>query len=431
MLRDRYDYPLTTSSQAARDACQEAMDLFLASCFGVEDAVARAVEADPNLALAHLIAARQHQSMGRRAEIAAPLAAARAATGLTEREASQVDALGALLEGRAAEAMAKVRAHLAIWPRDAMIAQTAVGVFGLIGFSGQEGREAEQLAFTAALLPHYGDDWWMLGGHAFSQLEAGRLGEAERNIERSLALNPDSGQGAHIRSHLYYENGETAAGYGYLRDWIGGYDRRGLLHTHISWHVALWALEQGDEATLWSVTEADIAPGAASGPALNVLTDVAAILFRAELAGVTPPDGMWAKTSAYAASMFPKPGLAFADLHAALAHAMAGEGEALARVIDGARGPAGDLVSAAGVALGEFAAGRWAEAVTLLTPLMGAHERFGGSRAQRDLLEFAFAAALLRSGSAEEARRCIAMRRRRSTSNRAIGGLWEGAAAAG
>lgn len=423
MLTDRYGNPVSTSSPAARDAYQEGMDLFLASRFGVEAALGRALEADPDFALAHVALARQHQSMGRPGEIAPHLAAARGAKGLTAREEAHVDALGALLEGKPPVAYPKIRAHLAQHPRDAMVAQTCVGVFGLIGFSGQRGREAEQLAFTAALAPHYGDDWWMLGGHAFSQLEAGRLGEAEANIDRSLALNPLSGQGAHIRSHLYYENGETAAGYGYLRNWREGYDRRGLLHTHISWHVALWALERGDEATLWSVVEADVAPGAASGPALNVLTDSAAILFRAELAGMAVPEGMWNKISAFALGMFPTPGLAFADMHAALAHAMAGEGEALAKLIVGAKGPAGDVVRACGEAFGALAAGRWAEVIAALIPIMSEHERLGGSRAQRDLLEFALAAALLRSGHAEEAKRLIAMRRPFSTPAGVVKGL--------
>ena len=41
--------------------------------------------------------------------------------------------------------------HVTANPRDAMIAQTSTGIFGLIGFSGLPGREAEMLAFTSAL----------------------------------------------------------------------------------------------------------------------------------------------------------------------------------------------------------------------------------------------------------------------------------------
>ncbi|MEL6791966.1 MAG: tetratricopeptide repeat protein, partial [Pseudomonadota bacterium] len=137
MLEDRYGNALSTASVAARDAYVAGTDLFLSSCFGVEEAMARAISEDPNFALAHIVLARQHQSMGRPAEIAAHLAAARGAKGLTAREAAHVDALATLCEGRGPEAYGKIRAHLAEHPRDAMVAQTCVGVFGLIGFSGQ------------------------------------------------------------------------------------------------------------------------------------------------------------------------------------------------------------------------------------------------------------------------------------------------------
>jgi hypothetical protein len=52
------------------------------------------------------------------------------------------------------------------------------------------GREAEQLAYTTGLAPHYGDDWWFLCQHAFAQMEVGQLELARRNIDRSLELNP-------------------------------------------------------------------------------------------------------------------------------------------------------------------------------------------------------------------------------------------------
>ena len=47
----------------------------------------------------------------------------------------------------------------------------------------------------------------------------------------------------------------------------------------------------------------------------------------------------------------------------------------------------------------------------MLAPWMAAHERIGGSRAQRDLLEFALLGALLRSGRTEEAHRLLILRR--------------------
>ena len=58
-----------------------------------------------------------------------------------------------------------------------------------------------------------------------------------------------------------------------------------------------------------------------------------------------------------------------------------------------------------------FAAQSWAEALTLLTPSMSSHERIGGSRAQRDLLEFMYLGALLRLDRSDEASRMLLMRR--------------------
>ena len=46
-----------------------------------------------------------------------------------------------------------------------------------------------------------------------------------------------------------------------------------------------------------------------------------------------------------------------------------------------------------------------------LEPLLDTHERLGGSRAQRDLLEYTVAAAKLRGGNKGEARAFIEKRR--------------------
>ena len=422
MLKDRYDSPLSTGSAAARDAYVTGVDQFLAARAGADTALEEAVAHDPGFAMGHLALARVHQTFGRGTEARTALARARAAAA-SAREATQIHALGLLIEGRGAEAYKVIRDHLAEHPRDVLLAQTCTGVFGLIGFSGQPGREAEQLAFTAALAPAYGEDWWFLAQHAFSQTEAGQTGPAAGTIERSLALHPGNANGAHIKAHLHYETGEAAGGYAYLDAWRDGYEKEGQLHCHISWHIALWALERGDTERMWHVIDADVAPGGAWGPAINVLTDLASILYRAELAGVAVPAEKWRVVSDFAAGSFPETGLAFADTHAALAHSIAGSAEALERLLTDPRGPAGDVVAALGEAFRHLAAQNWEAAVRQLSTAMADHARIGGSRAQRDLLEFALAGALLRLGRGEEARRLLTMRRPVSARTAPIAGL--------
>jgi hypothetical protein len=426
VIKDRYGNDLSTNSQTAADLYIDAVDRFLAADSGVDATFQRAIDEDENFALAHLALARSHQMRGDRERIGPSLQKARdAATGVTPREAAQIDAIGRLLDGQAGPAYELIRAHLMEYPRDVIMAQTCMGVFGLIGFSGLPGREFEQLAFTTSLAPHYGDDWWFLSQHAFAQIEAGQTARAETAIEQSLSINPRSAQGAHIRAHLYYENGEPAAGFDYLADWRREYPRDGLLHCHVAWHVALWALERRDEEMMWQIIDTDIKPGAGISPPLNVVTDTTAILFRAAMAGIDVALERWQTVSDFALAHFPEPGLAFADVHAALAHALAGNRDAVAKIIADAKGPAGELVSTIARGFQAMASEHWADANDHLTSAMADHARIGGSRAQRDLIEFALAWTLLQFNRKDQAQAVIAMHRPSTTPQNAVAGLYD------
>ena len=424
MLQDRYGNTLTTASTAARDAYVEGMDRFLSSAPQVEEAYQQALAADPNFALAHLGIARNRQANGNGGGAREALGLARASTeNLSPREQGHLNMLGLLIDGKGAEAYAAARAHLVEHPRDALVAQTCLGVFGLIGFSGRPGREAENLALADYLAPHFGDDWWYLCVYAFAQMEAGQRGPAEPNIERSMELHPRNANGAHYRAHLYYEVGEQAAGFTYLNDWRQDYDRGGLLHCHISWHCALWAMAGGDTQTMWEIADANVDPASGAGPALNTLTDTAALLYRAELAGVEVSQERWQRVSDFALQSFPQPGVAFADVHAAVAHAMASNAEALEKIITNPRGTAADMVRPVAEGFKAIAAQDWPEATASLASVIAEHERLGGSRAQRDLIEHALAGTLLRQGKADEAQRLLAMHRPHTGMASAIAGL--------
>ena len=413
MLTDQYGNGLTTTSQAARDAYVMGLELLLAGQAGVTAAFERATQEDAGFALgwAGLARAKQYED----AIPAARAAIARAvglSGGATAREASHINVFHLLLSGQVPEAYAAVRAHAEEWPRDAMVAQTSTSVFGLIGFSGVAGREAETLAFVAGLLPHYGEDWWMISQYAFALCETGNLAKADSVIDHALSLKADSAHGAHVRSHVSYEMGQTDVGRAYLASFMDGYDPGGVLHTHLNWHEALWALEQGDIDMMWAKVDSAVAPASGSkSPAINVLTDTAAILHRATMAGVPVPQARWQSVSDYAQAKFPNTGTAFVDVHAALAHAMAGRREALERIISAPAGPAGDLVQAYARAFRAVAAENWAEAADLLTRSMIDLERMGGSRAQRDMIEQTLLTALVKQGKEREARDIAALRR--------------------
>ena len=144
---------------------------------------------------------------------------------------------------------------------------------------------------------------------------------------------------------------------------------------------------------------------------MNALTDTAAIYYRAELAGYSVDADRWMKLSEYAAQSFPNMGQSFADIHAALSHAMAGEDDSLQKYINGSNGFAGDLVPHVAKAWSAIEKGDWQKAVRELAPAVDGFERFGGSRAQRDLLDFTYINALLRKGDKKKAKDVLFKRR--------------------
>lgn len=412
MLEDRYGNPLTTSSPAARDAYVAGVDRLLSGDAGIIAAFEAAVAADDGFALGHIALARTLQVQGRGSEARAPLEQGLAlAAGSTPREQSHIAIFELILAGRGSAAVAAILEHLKTWPRDAMVLAPITGVFGLIGFSGKAGREAEQLAVLEPFAAAYGDDWWFRMVLAFAEIELHQYDRGLRDIETSLHGFGRNAHAAHIRAHLFYELGERQAGLVYLNDWSRGFSPDAQMHCHVTWHRALWSLETGRRERAWEIYRTMLKPGAAWGPPLNVLTDCASFLLRAEMAGETVDPANWSEIADYAARWFPNSGMIFADIHSALAFAVAGKRDALQRIIDNPQGPAADILVPIARGFGALAQGDWATVIGEISPVLDSHERVGGSRAQRDLLEYTVAWALLRDGRRGEAVRLITSRR--------------------
>jgi hypothetical protein len=418
MLADRYGLPLSTSSQIARDAYVHGADCILSATAGPEAHLRRALEVDPEFALAQIALARTRFLVGQVPQARAAAATARElAPRTTRREQSHINAIALAIEGKAADALMATREHVALFPRDAMALAPATGVFGLVGFSGRQQREDELLQLLRGLAPHYGPDWWFLGALAFAACECGRLDKACNLIERSLAGNSRNAHGAHVRVHVLYEMGEPEQALQYLDTWMPGYAKEGLLHCHLSWHAALLAMELGQRKRAWEIYGADVHPGGAWGPPLNVATDATAFLFRSELAGLARRPEVWRDVHQFVGKSFPKAGLAFADVHRAVACAATGDATGLELLIGELRErlaagklPAGQVVATLAEAFSAFAEGNWTGAISLFEQALPETVRIGGSRAQRDLVEYTMVAAYLRAGKPDDARRMIAGR---------------------
>ena len=139
--------------------------------------------------------------------------------------------------------------------------------------------------------------------------------------------------------------------------------------------------------------------------------------------GVDVPVQRWREMSDYALAKFPKTGLAFADVHAAIAHARSGNRDALDDIIDSAQGPAGDVTRTLATGYREMEDGNWARAADIFAGAVRDHARIGGSNAQRDLIDFSLASCLARDGRAQEARTVLSITRPRALAHELVAGL--------
>ncbi len=395
--------PLRPSSQSvpALEAYADGLELLLAAKPSPERAFERAIAADPKFALAHAGEARALFLIAKVPEAkAAALTSRELAKNLPHRERNNIEVVLLTIDGGAAKAYALAREHLRLYPHDAMVLAPCTGVFGLIGFSGRKGREQEMLHLMEDLAPQWGEDAWFLSQLAFARVESGDTKGARKLIERSLEIDPRSAHGAHVMAHVHYEAGEKETGLKFLQNWLPDYAREGLLHCHLNWHVALWQMELGDHDAAMRTYLKAVHPGGSWGPPINVISDGASFLWRAELAGRPRDPRLWQEVSAYGTKNFPAAGLAFADVHRALAYAATGDELALETLLGQLRERekagkllAGPIVPALVEAFGAFAKKDYAKAMAVVDHHLAEHERIGGSRAQRRLIELTLAAA--------------------------------------
>jgi Tfp pilus assembly protein PilF len=421
MLTDRYDLPVSTTSSTARDAYIEASDLLLTMYPGAAEAFDRAITADPGFALAHAGKAQMLLAAGNMAAALEALAKARAASAdLSRWEANHIAFFELLATGQSEAALAALRVHLETWPRDALALTPTAFTNGLIGSSGRIDAKRAMVDLLDRLAPHYGDDWWFTAHHGMALSEDGQRDDARGKIERSLSQNPNNAWAAHALTHLCYESGDPKAARAFLAPWLTTYPRNAPLYSHLSWHLALSDLEAGNEAEALRLFKEAFSLDVHSGPPRAKITDGVSFLWRWELAGHERDADAWRIMHDFAASALPRAGAALADLHVALAQAVAGDGAALearGRQIENlardGRYPSGAFVPMLARAFAAFERRDFAAAIDTLEPVIVASERLGGSRAQLDLIDFTLLKAYLDADRLNAARRLLGHRRTR------------------
>ena len=432
LLKDRFELPVTSVNAAAVADYVTAVDLLLSARPGAEMLLDRALAADPDFALAHIARGRLLQLQARMPEAKAAAARARSlADRVTARERRHLEAIALSIDGAAGEALALVRAHVAEYPRDALPLSLALGVFGLLGFSGRRDHHEAQLELLEELAPHWGVDWWFLGYLGWAYIETGAVATGTKLVERSLAGNPGNAHAAHQRVHGFFEAGDATGGTGFVDDWLKGYDPAGQLHCHLSWHLALFELARGNAERARAIYLDNIRPSVAQAAPMLVLADSASFLWRWRFYGATPSlEEEWPEVAAHARRHFPHAGLAFADLHAALAEAAIGDERGLQDRIAGlhslardGRLPPGEVAPALCAGAAALSRGDHAEAARVLEAALDELPRIGGSHAQREVFEDSLIIACLRSRQSARAASLLRARLGRRPSTRDEGWL--------
>lgn len=414
MASDRFGHTLTTTSDDAARQYVRALDFMMTGNYGAAEALDKALEADPDFALAHIAKARWLMMHLRASEGQAEIAAARAQKDrVTAREARHIEIIASAFEGQAPKALAMLEEHLSEYPRDELPLMMALGVFGIIGFSGRRDHREIELAMLKRIKPQWGDDWFFETFHGWALIESGQDvtgGIAE--VERSLSRNPRNAWGAHALAHGYYEAGDANAGASYVSGWLPEYDRRSQLHGHISWHLALCELARDNPARALEIYADAIRVTVAQGPQVITLADPAAFLWRCQIYSAAAPErDDWREVADFAAKNFPSAGMHFADLHAVMAEAAAGDtaaaqkrvGQMRDRLARGRLAP-GEVIPALGDGIVAFSRGDYAAAADLIAPVLPDLPRVGGSHAQREIFDDTYIVACLRAGRGAAAR---------------------------
>lgn len=390
----------------------------------------RSIAADSGFALAH--AARAHALL-ERGDAAAAHASMEAANslsgGVSAREKRHIAFFDLLVAGNTAAALAALGPHLESWPRDVLVLATTAFTNGLIGNSGRAGQKRALLELLERLAPSWGDDWWFAAHHGMALSENGQRGTARPKIERSLSQNPRNPWAAHALAHLCYEEGDPDAARAFLTSWLATYPRDGLLYSHLNWHLALAQLEVGDAPAALRLFHEAFSPEVHSGPPRGKVTDAVSFLWRWELAGHPRDADAWHVMHEFANTAFPRPGVAFSDMHIALPLVVGGNSAALAartQEIDDlahkGRYPSGPLVPAVAQVFAAFERRDFVAAIDAVAPIAAELERIGGSRAQLDLVEFTLLSAYVGAGRLNDARRML-IGRHRGSSNPPVAGL--------
>jgi len=389
-----------SGSASAVGHLDDAVDRRLRHDGGVLESAQAAVAADPTFALAHAVTGLADPSdQGRLA-----LARARrlAAEGrVTPYERSLIEFIHLVVHRGLAAAHDVGVAHARAHPRDLL----GVGLAATI--VERSCRTDVQDAVLAVYEPSrrlLGDHPYLLCMIGFVAQERGEFDRAGRMADQALAAQPSSVTAAHLRAHVAFETADHGAGLRWLDGFRAGMDPRGDYVHHLAWHAALHALALGQADDVLARLTSLGGPG--EDPFRQVV-DTGTLLMRCRLCGIVgaDEDPTHGRGGAVPRPWLEDPASMYLGFHAAVGLAVQSRHDDLLALAQQARRSSvpgvAELLPPLAAALAYWLAGDHARATDGLAALRPTMYRWGGSRAQREVVEDILLATALQAGRAE------------------------------
>jgi tetratricopeptide (TPR) repeat protein len=335
-----------------------------------------------------------------------------------DREAAHAAAINAWIDGRWHAAARTLDELLVRWPTDTL----ALQIGQLLDFFVGDARNLRDRIGRSlpSLDPERERTVFVRGMHAFGLEEAGHYERAEAVGLAAVERNPDDVWGIHAVVHAYEMQGKVDDGIRFLRAREADWGRGNLFTTHNWWHLALYLLEAGRYDEALAIYDAEIHNDASDGISLEML-DASALLWRLTLDGADTGDRYGKLATAWGQQLFDRSWYVFNDFHAVIAHCGAGRVDDARAVIDRLerhvaepsvepstnRAMTAEVGLPASRAVVAYTEGRYGDAVAELLPIRTVFNHFGGSHAQRDVLQQTLTDAAIRSGQLDLARALV------------------------
>lgn len=415
--KDYADYAVSGADAQAVEQFETACYEFRCYIRDPVATVAAALERAPEMVMGHVLHAYLHLLGTEPAAIPVARQSYDTAVKLpaNPRERRHLEAVRLLTEGRWRDAGRTFEDLSIDYPRDALALQVGHGIDFFTGDSRMlRDRIARALPLWSANMPGYHA---LLGMYAFGLEETGNYGQAEIHGRRGIEMEPRDGWSQHAVAHVMEMQCRQRDGIGWMRANPHAWSHESFFAIHNWWHLALYHLDLGEIDEVLALYDGPVY-GKQSGVILEMI-DASAMLWRLMLRSVDVGN-RWQAVADSWAPVASAGNYAFNDMHAMMAFVGAGRDsaqEAVLQAQDAAAAGSGDnrmfileAGQAATRAIQAFGDGNYAETIRLLRPIRSTAHRFGGSHAQRDVLDLTLIEAAFRGGETNLARSLTAER---------------------